>query len=675
MDTNESADTTLMMDRLRRRMVANCLSPFEGVDLRTIVALVSEGVLKPSTTQLEIAPDLVEIVADANHPLRIAAPPGPMLVYKSEGEPTRSSVFPAGMVLSSDQATRVAAHAFLALMSSTGPDVMSPRAHRLISELGPRLSSESRSEWTDAALELSDCLKVDVLFNLAGIRQCLALKYVQGVEEFLVHVLRPSMYALDSLKLPFACPTAQTAEIAQTIVDIARNSLTLVEVCHRFFESLGHLPLSSDYGLANAVSQWRQSRSSDRVVEEILNWAAKHRSCLANYHACMVCLALPDEVPAEAWQDVGRRIGEVVGSFLPGASDVDLSIPWEIRNDLAKHFVQTLEPMAPGQDERVAALAWWLADQFATCIGSDSTLLASVRTRTVLKEEARSCHLWLLCRPPSQPSFLRYGTLYLRSPWGYALLGSIDEASANQLSAVTDATVSERISKGVIQCLLYPAFSYAGQRRALGGDAAKTLQAAKALANAMSSTEYGSAIGSLLVIGNQLLEPDFVIDAIRKHATMRPEEQFLFLSGLRSLAHSENPPEQLVWELLQDSEWRTAFLEKSPLSVIEVFSDAVAFLAGQDNRWRTSGAHFLALGAMERASDPDHRQALFALTVLVSLAAGTTSAVERVLQGPKRRHFREDVAYWRERIAAALPTASPWVQGRLRAMQLSLAFV
>ncbi len=543
----------------------------------------------------------------------------------------------------------------------------------MLSELGDQLLSSDQNVWMPAGIKLGDVLEEDILLNLAGIAQCIAIKFPKGIPHFLRYVLRPSREALDTLPISFLSPTAQQDEIKRALDDIAGSASTVVALCDTFYERLGHLPLSPDYGLPALIAEWKRLHPDICTGEVLLRWAFEHRSYYARFHACLVFLTHPNEAAPSQWKDIAKLIVETVGSFEPDPSDARISVPWELRCDLAKHYLQYLEPLVPGQDERGAGLAWWLADRFACCLGGDEQFLSSVRTGTIQPEEARSGQLWLLCRPPAQASALRYSTLYLHSPWGYALLSALTAESAAALSAADDEHFLNRLGGAYVHCLLYTGYSFpTPQSWIVGGNAPTLCNAAATISRANPNVQAIATLNEIAELGNHLIEPKHIFESIRDYQVRTPQDQFLSFNALRTLVHSDASAEDALWDVLQNGDWRNGFLSNAPLAVLELLSNSIAYLAGIHDRWRSLGPHMFAIGAMNALKDPDRRQALFALTVLVSLAAGATSSIHRMLQSKKRGSFRDDVTYWRERISSSLPSATPWAQGRLRSMLSAL---
>jgi hypothetical protein len=650
-------------------MTLNCLSPFDGVDLRTATALVAAGVLIDDMHRFDVAPEVVDIVSTPGHADRMALPFGPMVGHVAKQNVPPSLEFPITFFMSDAPPIRESALKYFTHLRDTAPKTLSPRSGRLLSELGNNLLSTDRQVWTIAALALGDALDHDILLNIAGIAQCVAIKFPQGIPDFLEHVLRPSRDALEALQLQLASPTTQQTEIANVLADIGRSSASVTAACDAFFDRLGHLPLTAAYGLAEAMKSWKQYHPGSRIGEPLLTWAKQHSSPFARFHASVVFLTFPTEASTSQWPDIASLIIDVVRSFQPDSTDKTVSIPWQIRCDLAKHFLQYLEPMVPGQDERVAAVSWWLADKLAESFGTSDAFLSSVHTRTIQPEETRSAHLWLLCRPPAQPTLLRYATLNSLSPWGYALLASLNNDSAIALSTIDDTSHLKSIAAAYIHCLLYPSFSFPNEQQCVVcGDAKSICDAATALSRSTLGIEDTSDLEMLAALGLRLLQRNDVMKAVKAFDQHTPQQQIIFFGALRALIQSDSETEHDLWEVLQEADFRERLLCDAALVVVELLSDAVAFLAGTTDRWRAFGPHLYALAAMSATKQPERRQALFALTVLVSLAAGTTSAIRRIIQSKKRGCFREDIDYWRERISSAVPTAMPWAQGRLRAM-------
>jgi hypothetical protein len=242
------------------------------------------------------------------------------------------------------------------------------------------------------------------------------------------------------------------------------------------------------------------------------------------------------------------------------------------------------------------------------------------------------------------------------------------------LSAADDALLTH-IGEAFTRCLLYPIFSLPQDAAiAVCGEVRSLCKGAKVLSAAIPRIETIANLTQLADLGLRLLDPNDLFDGIGKFDEYSPQQQFLFFNALRTLVHSDPSLEAALWDVVQNNSWREKFLSSGSLATLELLSDTIAFLASTHSRWRALGPHLFASGALAAADTSDRRQPLFALTVLLSLAVGANSAVRRILQAKDRGFFRDDVAYWRDRISHAITIASPWAQGRLRSLLSELHF-
>ena len=106
-------------------------------------------------------------------------------------------------------------------------------------------------------------------------------------------------------------------------------------------------------------------------------------------------------------------------------------IAWELRRDLARHYLGQLELHTSDQQaDRLAALAWWAAERTAGEL-TEMLQAAGVETaqalqnaldRTVSPEAELTEVEWDVLRPSGFPSPFAYGTVEARGLWAAALL-------------------------------------------------------------------------------------------------------------------------------------------------------------------------------------------------------------------------------------------------------------
>jgi hypothetical protein len=115
-------------------------------------------------------------------------------------------------------------------------------------------------------------------------------------------------------------------------------------------------------------------------------------------------------------------------------------------------------------------------------------------------------------------------------------------------------------------------------------------------------------------------------------------------------------------------------LIESAHPVVELIGTAGVELQFHDAQpdWPFFFPHFVAIACEEAAWSEERKGLLFALVLVSSLAADSTSAVARLLRGSRRTTFRDLVAEWRGRIENLTPIAAPWVAAKLRGLKAEL---
>jgi hypothetical protein len=419
MDSGRWPTEELQSVAIKTRMAQQALFHPEGFDIRTGIVLRKNGVLRGPVETVRPSEELLAIIQDVGHIARIQAPPGPLVPHKGEREGESASVLTvAELLYADDPGVRELALEHLEALGAAESPMLTRRTRGIVARERERILSASE-DWQVAAVTTIDAVEDDYLYNLAALRQCIALGYHEGAEAFGPLVLRPSLTALMALEFATEAPSQEHEEIGGLLKRCAQESTSIEQLCHEWYRRFGHLPLAAHLSLGKAIDEFRTAHGdSNTPWEAVWRWADGSESPLARYHACQVFVTSPALVPEGKTGDLWREIVEVVSA--PQREDAGLkwAKAWRLRSELLGHYAAYLECVAPGQDsERIANLAFWAAEQVATIYGAAQAPLSRVIDQTIAPSADLTREVWQLTRPPVGPSALRYAALFTASPW------------------------------------------------------------------------------------------------------------------------------------------------------------------------------------------------------------------------------------------------------------------
>src|ERR1051325_6818820 len=173
----DAAEISLAIAASATRRAFDHLSAF---DIRTATVLSRWNMVKGEDWPHD-AETIKAALADPNHSSRVLGPPGPMLFYYLSDDRSRRYVIPvADLILSPRRALREAVLHYLSSVDSFFPVILSSRSRHIIAAHSPNVRSENAEQWVDAAMSISDGLRNDFYFCLAGVRQGLESKFDDG---------------------------------------------------------------------------------------------------------------------------------------------------------------------------------------------------------------------------------------------------------------------------------------------------------------------------------------------------------------------------------------------------------------------------------------------------------------------------------------------------------------
>jgi hypothetical protein len=635
------------------------------IDARTAILLQKNDVFR-QIVPIPMSDIDPAVVSDPSHPNRVRFGEGPLLFVQEPKAQHRSVIKVSGLLFSSTATLRTAAMKFLHLLG-TEHNALAARSMKHLEQLLPEVSSDDRGRWQEAALTANEIVENDWLCNLAGARQSALARFDEGYTDYLSKVIRPSIRSIELIELKVWEPTVNRDVLTKAIEQILENSPSFLEALNAYFREFGHLPLNGSFSASGLFHAWsRRSVPGDINWANLWEWADKTQSPLARYHICQLLAKAPQLIPEGMHSQFWREVVQVVH---PAEQQSDPRFQsWLLVCELSRHFCHYLAYLVPGMPgERVANLAWWLSTRVSEIYVPDQAVVKQVR-ESLADQFDMSSHIWRLVTPPTDPSNLCYGTMWTRSIWSVAMIEQID--------GLSDHLAADDISKlgpiaNVIKGHLISMFPVKAVEDSTYAFDHTVLATAERWA-AASSGEESELLRELVTANRKLGDREFQVKLLASIGMGNDADDVLLANALRAMAYAHTAPAELLWEKLNDDNWRESALIKTCDQALELLVDTVIAVAMiGDDKWHAYLPHFLALTA-EKATNDQRRITLFSGVVLSSIATNSNSAIRRLLSGSNRNKFVSDVAEWRRQLTGAIPWGTPWAVARMRSALASL---
>ncbi len=659
-DAEELADD-LDVRALKVRMLHHALGGAgQWQDPCAAMLVPKNGLLKK--VQEKYLPDiLVDLICDPAHRLRVHSGVGPLLIDAIDAEKPRVLDL-ATAFLDPNAKLRAALLQELTRQRDAHRDVgrrlVSPQSWQRIELLKASLCGDDFEERIGVGIEVHDLLNSDFFFNVAAMRQYLALNSIIDAKDHFARLLAINETMADFLsELPIWDPHRQYEEIQERLQTTIAQASTCSELAVNYFTFFGHLSLGGEFSLAAVVFQWSETHGTNDIWEEIWAWADDNASPLAKYHACKVFLENPDWVPGNQWHVLGAELSTVLQgpSSDPG---------WEVRCALARYFCLRLNLIGNATDgDRIAAMAWWLAE-FLGGFWDGLPTGTQLEFQAILDQEVSSVEeQWRVIQPQATRSALRYATLHCPSLWTLSVL--CDLSSTDDLERVLETStdlispVAAKLADEQFWCFGHPDGLYAFE------------QSLQQLVRRVIAVDPASLLAQIDTTVKSLKNGEAIIARLREtnEDTQRiAAHQFRFQACLGKIAHER------ILSAFSDQDWRKDVLLGASIDSLEIVCQGAvesAQLSRMDDELRAYLPYYIALACAESQS-AERQSILFALTMTASISLNSTSAIRMLLTGSQRRQFEADVTDWRQRIATLTCTTPDWVRAQLRAAKSAL---
>ena len=661
-----------LLAAFNRRMVVHALGHQEQFAARTGTILAGRGLLK-DVREEEAAPELPALIAQVDHPGRVRTPDGPLLFYRPEdGSASITLIDMPELLLHPKQPVRAATVEFFRRLGSAG--LLCKRAISVFDQLAGLAGSAGEKSWQTAAVALFDVVEDDYLLSLAGIRQSLAVGHNETFTKFLRRTLFPSLPCVDALGAEVVIVSGQMPEAARRIEEMSQSCDSLPSLCAMYFETFGHVPLAPPFSLARAVSLWQQGKDRAGLTAsgewpEVWSWVETNGSPLARYHALSLLGQRPDLVSAEFLP--GAR-DELLTFLAPLAENSQSSPAWlialSLRNAAAAHYVQYLNGrLPPAPADMVGEWAWWMAEHFCACLGTDARLMEHVLRSAVQPASRISAYESSLVPTRLGRSNLSHATLFADHLWALALLTGMSGKGMAALAPTFSETQAEQWVKCFHQHLLVALPTSVDEGPAVFAVDNPLSSAAKEWHAASGAIVIGACV-ALSAENDRRLNPDVLFGQLEKLLSLSPDEQLSTILTLRLLMATGCIPEERLLARISNLEWLSGAMHRLEPQPCEGLLAALCMSKNLEDESWSRWLMQLAILCEQSTLSTERCTLIFSSIVSACAVSARTSPIARLLNGPQRDQFAPTAAFCRKKLEAAYPTCSQAVKSTIRSI-------
>jgi len=654
------------MDLIRQRLCAIGLE--DKVDARTYVHLLKHGLAKGRSG----AKDVTTLERAFRETNLLCNVPGPFIFYRpDESKGRHLAIAISHAMLSRSQKVRKLACDYL--LKEEMAAYMCPQVLAIIRQNVGAASSRSRKKWTPTVVKLLDAIENDWLLNYQGVLQAVKMNFEDGIRRCLTKVMCPDTSALGAIGKGVFTPSRSQDEIKERIKEIVAKASGFAAALQEYYMNFGHIPLAVDMSVCFLYKEWAGIKGPvENIWQLFWRWVASVASPLACYHACHFFVNNPKLIPADAKQQFVKEVIAVICSS--EEDNGQLFETWAVRCELARYYCEYLECRLPGASgEKIATQAWWLADKVANICGDDPERAKIFREQTVEPEESNMGIVWQLVHLVTEPSTLRYATLYTKNVWSLSLVSQFS-AEILEILLSKAADLQKKVIYAAVAGNLVNLFPIRadGDRSTFAFDNG-CVEAARALVKFGYEGQNRETLTAFIDGVVRITSDAGLQESLKRLPEGNAADQLLTAHVVQILANMDRAPNEFIWDRLVDRDWtKRVFKKLNEMCAEHLFEGLKEIQLRTKGKWDEQLPHLYATFCEELRDEEEKRKLSFAFIVISSLAANSVSAVDRLLKGKDRFDYQKDVEHWRRKIEYSIPLVPHWCRARLRAMLASL---
>jgi hypothetical protein len=514
-------------------------------------------------------------------------------------------------------------------------------------------------QWHPAVTAAHDRLERDVRFSLAGLRQATWGKDSQLFRSRLSAFLRPAADAVLELDLVPFFVEAEISGLGQQVKATATGE-PFATALSEFLATFGHVPFA-DVGSLASLLDGREDASAR--FADVLQWAAKHPSPLAGWHACAAAFMRPALVADQYQEEVWRHASEVFAGK---------SQRWSLFNGAAHHMAKYISCLCPDRKaDWIAATANWFGAKLTETPLTDEQVSICHEVLKDLGIEVERA--WSMSGWVGDVSRFRHATEFGLRPWSVALGCAITEEvrllqPGRWLTGEAKDQVHRQLGAMVLRGLCTRPTPSVG-RLLLD-------RSVRAAVSAWAETTGDGPLKELLDAfqPQRWLEGrETLLEMLKGIFELKPADRPVFLSALRVLALTETLPAEPFTEALADKAWLADALKLEPIE-FECLCHALLVTWLRSGDTKLIGIFYAAAEAARDEGARGERARAYVVWLSVSaLATHCTGPMIRLLQAPIPESIKGDLAYIRalaRHEICGTRLSFPVVAGRCRSLAL-----